>query len=104
MEAATFDLRTGVGRVPDPLDYITKKTACRCAPAGTPHPLWTRFLERITDHNTELQGFLQRYMGSAQQETFPISETRVISPAVPPSGFLRHPHSSGSAIPAWFRS
>jgi exopolysaccharide transport family protein len=30
--------------------------------------------------------FLQRYMGSAQQETFPISETRVISPAVPPSG------------------
>lgn len=29
--------------------------------------------------------FLQRYMGSAQQETFPVTETRVISPAVPPS-------------------
>lgn len=29
--------------------------------------------------------FLQRYMGSAQQETFSISETRVISPASPPS-------------------
>ena len=63
MKAATFDLRTGVGRVPDPLDYITKKTACRCAPAGTPHPLWTKFLERVTDHSGELQGFLQRYLG-----------------------------------------
>src|SRR4029079_12041600 len=28
--------------------------------------------------------FLQRYMGSAQQETFPISETRVVFPASPP--------------------
>jgi succinoglycan biosynthesis transport protein ExoP len=28
--------------------------------------------------------FLQRYMGSVQQETFPITETRVISPATPP--------------------
>ena len=62
-EAATFDLRTGVGRAPDPLDYITKKTACRCAPAGTPRPLWTKFLERVTDHSVELQGFLRRYMG-----------------------------------------
>ena len=63
MTAATFDLRTGVGHPPDPRDYITKRTACRCAPAGTPHPLWTAFLERITDGNTELQGFLQRYLG-----------------------------------------
>ncbi|MBW5438048.1 AAA family ATPase [Bradyrhizobium canariense] len=30
------------------------------------------------------ESFLQRYMGSAQQETFPISETRVIFPASPP--------------------
>ena len=28
--------------------------------------------------------FLQRYMGSVQQETFPITETRVLSPASPP--------------------
>lgn len=28
--------------------------------------------------------FLLRYMGSVQQETFPILETRVISPAIPP--------------------
>ena len=61
--AATFDLRTGVDGAPDPLDYITKKTACRCAPAGTPHPLWTKFLNRVTGNNDELQGFLQRYIG-----------------------------------------
>jgi hypothetical protein len=35
MEAATFDLGTGIGRAPNPLDYITKKTACGCARAGT---------------------------------------------------------------------
>jgi putative DNA primase/helicase len=61
--AAAFDLCTGSGRAPDPLDYTTKKTACRCAPAGTPRPLWTAFLDRVTDHNAELQGFLQRYVG-----------------------------------------
>jgi len=30
------------------------------------------------------ESFLQRYMGSVQQESFPISQARVISPAVPP--------------------
>jgi putative DNA primase/helicase len=48
---------------PDPLDYITKKTACDVAPAGTPHPLWRAFLVRVTGGNTELQQFLQRYVG-----------------------------------------
>jgi putative DNA primase/helicase len=62
-DGCTIDLRNGTGRAPDPLDNITKKTACRCAPAGTPHPLWTAFLNRITDHNVELQDFLQRYVG-----------------------------------------
>jgi putative DNA primase/helicase len=62
-KAATVDLRTGIGRAPDPLDFITKKTACCCAPAGTPHPLWSNFLARITDGNAELQRFLQRYVG-----------------------------------------
>jgi P4 family phage/plasmid primase-like protien len=60
---ATFDLRTGIGHKPDPLDYITKKTACRCAPRGTPHPLWTQFLDRVTDYSGELQAFLQRWCG-----------------------------------------
>jgi succinoglycan biosynthesis transport protein ExoP len=32
------------------------------------------------------ESFLQRYMGSVQQESFPISEARMISPAAPPQG------------------
>jgi len=63
MTNATYDLRTGVGRPPDPLDYITKKTACSLAPAGTPHPLWDAFLMRVTNNDIELQRFLQRYCG-----------------------------------------
>jgi putative DNA primase/helicase len=62
-DCATIDLRTGIGRTPNPLDYITKKTSCGTAPAGTPHPLWTAFLDRITAGNVELQQFLQRYLG-----------------------------------------
>jgi putative DNA primase/helicase len=60
---ATYDLRTGKGRLPDSRDYITKKTACPCAPKGTPHPLWTAFLNKITAEDRELQGFLKRYFG-----------------------------------------
>jgi putative DNA primase/helicase len=59
----TYDLRTGTARPPNPLDYLTKKTACDAAPAGTPHPLWDAFLKRITADDTELQCFLQRYIG-----------------------------------------
>lgn len=32
------------------------------------------------------ESFLQRYMGAVQQESFPITEARVISPASPPAG------------------
>ena len=60
---ATFDLQNGVGRPADPLDYITRKTACAAAPTGTPHPLWTEFLDRVTSNSAELQQFLQRYVG-----------------------------------------
>jgi putative DNA primase/helicase len=59
---ATFNLRTGIGRAPNPADYITKKTACAVAPPSTPHPLWTAFLERIAP-DPELRAFLQRYVG-----------------------------------------
>jgi putative DNA primase/helicase len=59
----TIDLCTGIGRPPRPLDYLTKRTACPCAPAGTPNPLWTKFLDRITRCDAELQGFLRRYIG-----------------------------------------
>jgi putative DNA primase/helicase len=59
----TIDLRTGVAREADPLDYITKKTACAAASTGTPHPLWTAFLTRVTGEDAQLAAFLQRYIG-----------------------------------------
>jgi putative DNA primase/helicase len=59
----THDLRIGTGRAPNSCDYITKKTACSCAPRGTPHPMWTKFLERITGKSAELQNFLRRWCG-----------------------------------------
>ena len=58
----TIDLRSGNGHVPDPNDYITKIVACRVAPPGTPHPMWTTFLERVAP-DPELRSFLQRYAG-----------------------------------------
>ena len=61
--AATYDLATGLARAPDPLDYMTKATACSAAPPGTPHPQWSAFLDRITAGDAELQAFLQRYIG-----------------------------------------
>jgi putative DNA primase/helicase len=62
-DGETIDLRTGVGKPPDPADFITKKTACAVAPPGTLHPLWTAFLNRITAGKPELVAFLQRYAG-----------------------------------------
>jgi len=62
-DGMTVDLRTGIAREPAATDYITKKAACAVAPNGTPHSLWTAFLDRITAGNGELQDFLQRYIG-----------------------------------------
>jgi putative DNA primase/helicase len=62
-DATTIDLRTGEGRSPDADDYITKKAGCMAAPSGTPHPLWTAFLQRMTNDDKDLQEFLQRYTG-----------------------------------------
>jgi putative DNA primase/helicase len=61
-DSATFDLRTGSGREPNPADYLTKKTACAVAPPGTPHPLWDAFLARIAPDD-ELRAFLKRFCG-----------------------------------------
>lgn len=60
---ATVDLYTGDGRAPDPIDYMTKRAACAVAARGVAHPMWTAFLNRVTDGNVELQQFLQRYIG-----------------------------------------
>src|SRR5215469_1502183 len=64
-DCMTIDLRTGIARDCAATDYITKKAAYAAAPNGTPHPLWTAFLDRITAGNVELQRFLQRYCGYA---------------------------------------
>jgi putative DNA primase/helicase len=61
--SATIDLRTGIARPPDRLDYITKTAAVAPAPPGTPHPLWTAFLKCVMADNAEMIGFLQRYVG-----------------------------------------
>jgi putative DNA primase/helicase len=61
--STTVDLSTGVERAPSPSDLITKRTACRCAPQGAEHPLWTHFLLRITAHDQDLIDFLQRLCG-----------------------------------------
>jgi putative DNA primase/helicase len=62
-ENGTNDLKTGVERPANPNDYITKKTGCAIAPKGTPHPLWTAFLNRVMGKDAELIKFLQRYFG-----------------------------------------
>jgi putative DNA primase/helicase len=59
----SYDLRTGNGRDASPTDYLTKRAGCAVALPGTPHPLWSQFLERITAGDRELQAFLQRYVG-----------------------------------------
>jgi putative DNA primase/helicase len=61
----TIDLRTGVDRKARREDYCTKVAACCPAVEGTPHPLWSAFLDKVTDGNAELIGFLQRFMGYA---------------------------------------
>jgi putative DNA primase/helicase len=59
----TINLRTGAGRLPDPIDYNTKVTAVCAAAPGTPAPLWAAFLDRITAGDLELQEYLQRVAG-----------------------------------------
>jgi putative DNA primase/helicase len=59
----TIELTTGISHTPERKDYITQKARCRAASAGTPHPIWTAFLNRITDRDPALIAFLQRYIG-----------------------------------------
>ena len=57
------DLTTGITTPPNRNDYLTQTTTCAIAPPGTPHPTWTKFLDRITNRNAELVRFLKRYVG-----------------------------------------
>jgi len=60
---STIDLKTGVISAPRRKDYLTQKAGCIIAPPGTPHPIWTKFLERVTADNKYLIAFLQRFVG-----------------------------------------
>jgi P4 family phage/plasmid primase-like protien len=59
----TVDLRNGFEYPPDRTHYITKQAGTHLAPQGTPHPLWTDFLDKVTDADEKLIGFLQRLAG-----------------------------------------
>jgi putative DNA primase/helicase len=57
------DLTTGSYRASDPLDCNTKITAVCAATPGVEAPPWLAFLDRVTQGNAELIGFLQRFLG-----------------------------------------
>jgi len=57
------DLPTANLRSPDPSDMINMSTSVRPALQGTPHPLWTDFLEQATSGDTELQHYLRQRAG-----------------------------------------
>ncbi len=59
----TVDLRTGALRPSRREDLITRQTTIAPAPAGTPHPLWSGFLDQATKGDRDLQDFLQRLAG-----------------------------------------
>ncbi|MFT2093111.1 phage/plasmid primase, P4 family [Acidiphilium multivorum] len=58
-----IDLRTGKARPASPDLYIGRQCSVAPAPGGTPAPLWRRFLADATNHDEELQTFLQRLAG-----------------------------------------
>lgn len=60
-----IDLKSGLLLPPERDHFITKLTAVAPAPAGTPHPTWSRFLHDVTLGDTALQRFLQQIAGYA---------------------------------------
>lgn len=56
-------LRTGEVRPADWRLRIRKQTSVRPAPAGTPAPLWSAFLNEATGGDAEVRAFLQRLAG-----------------------------------------
>lgn len=59
------NLRTAQLTMHERLSYLTKMTNANLAPPNTPAPLWHKFLDEITEHNTELQLYLARVIGYA---------------------------------------
>jgi putative DNA primase/helicase len=61
---AVIDTRTGQSRKTVAEDYFTKiMGAPYCAEPRTPHPLWDKFLQRVTADDADLVEFLQRFLG-----------------------------------------
>ncbi|MCZ6885364.1 MAG: phage/plasmid primase, P4 family, partial [Alphaproteobacteria bacterium] len=59
-QTVTINLKTGEQYAPRPEDYCTK--IMPVAPGGD-CPLWRSFLNRVTNNDTELQGYLARLVG-----------------------------------------
>jgi putative DNA primase/helicase len=59
----TIELLTGINRAARREDYCTKASAVAPAEPGTQCPQWLKFLKRVTNGDTELIGFLQRFLG-----------------------------------------
>jgi len=59
----TVDLRTGQIRPAAREDYVTKLAGVAPAAPGTPHPIWSKFLDEATKGDQELQRFLQQMAG-----------------------------------------
>jgi putative DNA primase/helicase len=62
VENGTIDLRTGSLSEHKPADLITKLAPVEHDPAAL-RPTWDAFLDRVTDGNRELTGYLQRAVG-----------------------------------------
>ena len=58
-------LRTGELRPAARDDYITKQTRVTPAEPGTPHPVWSEFLDQITCGDRGLRRFIQQMFGYA---------------------------------------
>lgn len=61
--AGFVDLRTGTRLPSDPLAYARRCTAVAPTEGGAAHPLWSAFLERVTNDDGDLQAFLARIVG-----------------------------------------
>jgi putative DNA primase/helicase len=75
VNGGAVDMRTGELLPSDPHRMINLATAVRPAPPGTPHPLWSRFLDEATQGDAELQRFLAQragywLTGDVSQESF----------------------------------
>ena len=57
------DLHTGEPLPHDRKLLMTKITVTELAPVGTPAPLWSAFLKRITNQDADLENYLQRVTG-----------------------------------------